>query len=164
MSHEPQIQQRAAQHYAAIPATATIATIGDAVGRELPRLLSWLAASRIEPTGAPFIRYLVIDMMADLQIELAVPVGTPVAGDDQVRPGVLPEGEYAVLRHTGSYDGLLPANGRLLDWADTHGIEPDMQKTPAGEVWAGRLECYLTGPSDEADPAKWETDIAVKIR
>jgi hypothetical protein len=106
------------------------------------------------------LRYLVIDMTAELEIELAVPVGAPVAGSGRVRPGVLPEGRYAMIRHTGPYDGLIVSNAALQKWAREHGAEFDTQDTARGSAWRSRAEHYLTDPSKEPDPATWEVDVA----
>jgi hypothetical protein len=51
MSHEPQIQARAAQHYAAIPATVAMDGISAAVDDALPELFGWLASQGIAPPG-----------------------------------------------------------------------------------------------------------------
>jgi effector-binding domain-containing protein len=163
LSHQPQVQQRAAQHYAAIPMTVTMDTIPQAVDQAFPELFGWLAAQGLEAAGPPFIRYLVIDMAAELKIELAVPVGRPVAGSGRVQPGVLPEGRYAVLRHTGSYDGLFSANAALQRWAAEQGVTFDTWAAPDGAAWRGRIEQYITDPSKEPDPSKWETDVAYLI-
>jgi DNA gyrase inhibitor GyrI len=90
-----------------------MAGISAAVDEAFPELFGWLAEQGIAPVGPPFIRYLVIDMAAELEIELAVPVSAPIARSGRVQPGVLPEGSYAVLRHTGPYDGLVAANAAL---------------------------------------------------
>jgi effector-binding domain-containing protein len=163
MSHQPQVQQRAAQHYAAIPMTVTMDTLSEAVDQAFPELFGWLAAQGTEAAGPPFTRYLVIDMAAELKIELAVPVDSPVAASGRVRPGILPEGRYAVLRHTGSYDGLFAANAALQRWATEHGVTFDTWDAPDGAAWRSRVEHYLTDPSKEPDPSKWETDVAYLI-
>jgi len=160
MSNEPQIQARAAQHYAAVPATVTMDGISAAVDDAFPELFGWLAGQGIAPAGPPLIRYLVIDMAGELQIEL----GVPVAASGRIQPGVLPEGRYAVLRHTGPYDGLVASNAALLQWAREKGIELDTWDTPQGSAWRGRAEHYLTDPSQEPDPAKLETDVAFLLR
>jgi effector-binding domain-containing protein len=160
MSNEPQIQERAAQHYAGIRLTVTMDGISGAVDEAFPELFGWLASKGIAPGGPPFIRYLVIDMAAGLQIELAVPVDTPVAGSGRIRPGVLPEGRYAVLRHTGPYDGLVASNAALQQWAHGHMVEFDTWDTAEGSAWRSRVEHYLTDPSKEPNPAKWEVDVA----
>src|SRR5215831_12765898 len=56
MSHEPQIQARAAQHYAAIPATVATGGIAAAVDDTFPELFGWLAGQGIAPAGPPLIR------------------------------------------------------------------------------------------------------------
>jgi effector-binding domain-containing protein len=160
MSHDPQVQARAVQHYAGIPVTVTMDGLSAAVDSAIPELFGWLASQGIAPTGPPFIRYLVIDMAGKMQIELGVPVAAPVAANGRVQPGSLPEGNYLVLRHTGPYDGLIASNAALQQWAREHRIEFDTWDTAEGSAWRGRAEHYLTNPAAEPDPAKWETDVA----
>ena len=85
-----------------------------------------------------------------------MPVAAPVTASGQIRPGALPGGRYAVLRHTGPCGGLLASNTALQEWAHEHGIEFDAWDTPAGSAWRGRAE-HLTDPSREPDPAKSES-------
>jgi effector-binding domain-containing protein len=99
-------------------------------------------------------------MAGELQIELGVPVGAKVTAGGRSRPGVLPGGRYVVLRHVGPYDGLAASNAALQRWAQQHGVGLDSWDTAEGTAWRGRLEHYLTDPSAEPDPAKWETDVA----
>ena len=73
---------------------------------------------------------------------------------------MLPAGSYLVLRHTGPYDGLVASNAALQEWAADHGVRFDTQETDQGSAWGGRVEHYVTDPSQEPDPAKWETDVA----
>jgi len=160
MSHEPQIQARAAQHYAGIPATVAMSRISAAVDEAFPELFGWLAGQGIAPAGPPLIRYLIVDMLGELQIELGVPVATPVTASGRVRPGSLPEGKYLVLRHTGHYDGLVASNAALQQWAREHQVELDTWDTAEGSAWRSRAEHYLTNPATEPDPAKWEVDVA----
>jgi effector-binding domain-containing protein len=167
VDQEPHIQDRAAQDYAGIKETVTMETIGGAIGGRLSELFGWLTANGIEPAGAPFVRFLVIDMMSDLRIEVGVPVSESVTGDGNVQPGVLPAGKYAVIRHVGPYDGddgLIPSNAALQEWAKKQGIEFDMRETPEGDAFAARFEQYLTDPSQEPDSSKWVTDTAYLTR
>jgi effector-binding domain-containing protein len=164
MSQEPQLEQRAARDYAGIGATVSMGGISGAIDEAFPELFGWLAASGISPAGPPFVRFLVIDMEADLRIEMGVPVAEPItvpAGDNgRVRPGLLPGGQYVVLRHIGPYDGLIASNAALQEWAAARGVTFDAGDTPDGSAWRGRFEQYITDPSAEPDPAKWQTDIA----
>jgi len=164
VSQEPRIEERAAQHYAGIQATVPMDGISAAVDQAFPELFGWLAGTGTAPAGPPFIRFLVIDMEALLQLELGVPVAEPIAESGRIQPGVLPAGRYVVLRHIGPYDGLIDANAALQQWAQDHGLEFDMRDTPEGSAWGSRFEQYNTDPSAEPDPAKWETDVAYMLR
>ena len=164
MTHEPQLQERAARPYAGIRTSVTMDGLSAAVDEAFPELFGWLASRALEVAGPPFIRYHVIDMQAELEIELGVPADVPVdaaVGDrGRIRPGTLPAGRYVVLRHVGPYDGLVAGNAALLDWAREHAIALDSWDTSHGTAWRGRVEHYLTNPAAEPDPAKWEVDIA----
>jgi effector-binding domain-containing protein len=164
MSQEPRIEERAAKHYAGIQATVPMDGISGAIDEAFPELFGWLARTGTAPAAPPFIRFLVIDMEALLQIELGVPVAEPMTEGGRIRPGVLPAGRYAVLRHTGPYDGLIDANAALQQWAHDNGLEFDVRDTPEGSAWGSRLEEYITDPSREPDPSKWETDVAYLLR
>ena len=161
MSPQPQSQNRAAQEYAAIPVRVTMDALPAAVDEGFPELFRWLGEHAVTPAGPPFIRYLVIDMAGELQIELAVPVGTKIGDGGRVRSGLLPGGRYVVLRHAGPYDGLVASNAALLRWAEQEGVALDSWDVAEGTAWRSRVEHYLTDPSAEPDPAKWETDVAV---
>lgn len=172
MDPEVQIQRREAQSYAALPMQVTMESLAGAVDQAFPELFGWLARHAIAPAAAPFIRYLVIDMAAGLQIEMGVPVATAIDGGSsdgdsgdggRIMPGVLPAGQYAVLRHTGPYDGLIASNAALQRWAEEHGITFDSWDTPEGTAWRARAEHYLTNPAAEPDPSKWEVDVAYLI-
>jgi effector-binding domain-containing protein len=166
MMQEPQIQARPEQPYAGVRTAVSMDGISGAVDEAFPVLFGWLGENGVPPSGPPFIRYLVIDMAAQLKIELGVPVSVPIAGTTRtsrtarVQPGVLPAGRYAVLRHSGPYDGLVAANAALQEWAREHEITFDAWETPDGLAWRSRVEHYLTDPSKEPDPAKWEVDVA----
>jgi effector-binding domain-containing protein len=163
MSTEPQVQERAAQHYAAIPVTVAMDGLSSAIDSGYAELFGWLASQGIAPAGPPLVRYLVIDMAGQLQIELAVPVAEPITARGHIQPGTLPEGRYAVLRHIGPYDGLVASNAALLRWAQENDIGLDTWETAQGSAWRCRAEHYLTDPSQEPDPAKLETDVAILL-
>lgn len=84
----------------------TMEGLPGAVDQGFPELFGWLAEHGMAPAGPPFIRYHVTGAGGELDIELGVPADVTADGGTRVRPGVLPAGRYAVLRHTGPYDGL----------------------------------------------------------
>lgn len=158
MDHQPRIEQRDAMPYAAIPLTVTMNTLASAVDQGFPELFSWLSARSLAPAGAPFIRYLTVDMDGEMTIELAVPVvGQAPPGDERVRPGMLPAGRYVTLMHAGPYDGLVQANATVQSWAREQGLRWAMD---TDSTWRGRIETYLTDPSQQPDPSQWQTEIA----
>jgi effector-binding domain-containing protein len=158
----PSVIERAPQPYVSVPRTVTMATISRAAD-DIPGLFACLAERGTEPAGPPFLRYNVIDMDRELQLEAGVPVAAPVAGDDRVRAGVLPGGRYAAVTHLGPFDQLVPAVRRLLDWAHGQGLTWDKQDTPDGERWGCRLEIYPVNPAEQPDPAKWETELVFRL-
>jgi effector-binding domain-containing protein len=164
MKHEPQIQQRAAQPYVGIRKLITMEGFAEAVDTGFPEVFGWLAKHGVTLVGPPFIRYLVIDMEAELEIELAVPVGREAESDGRVRSEVLPAGRYVTLRHVGPFDGLTATNATLQQWAQERGITFDSWDTDRGSAWRGRVEHFLTDPTTEPDRVKWEVDVAYFIR
>lgn len=74
MSYQVQMERRAAQPYAAIAVRVPVDGLAGAVDQGFPELFGWLASHDIQIAAAPFIRYLVVDMASDLQVELGAPV------------------------------------------------------------------------------------------
>lgn len=167
MTHEPQIQQRAAQPYLAIPAHVTTeAEFRRAADSGFPELFGWLQEHGVEPSGPLFIRYLVFDEEGTpLEIELAVPVAEEVPGDGRGKADVLPPGRYVTLLHVGPYRSttapdLGTAQAALRDWTNEQGIALDSRETDRGSALGGCVEHYLVGPAEEPDHSKWETELA----
>jgi effector-binding domain-containing protein len=158
---QPRVRERAEQAYAGIPVTVTMQTFPQAADTTFPELFGWLAGHGIAPAGPPFIRYHVIDMDAELEIEFGVPVDQPVPAGDRVRTGVLPAGRYASLLHVGPYDQLVAANAAVQDWARREGIA--LESSADERRWQGRVEYYLTDPREVTDPARWEAEVEYLI-
>jgi effector-binding domain-containing protein len=134
-----------------------------AVADRLGEVFAWLGAHGTPPAGAPFLRYRVIDMARQLDIEAGVPVGPPVEASGEVTAGVLPAGRYAALLHVGHPKGLVDACTTLLDWGAEQGLRWDLAETADGDLWGCRLEIYHTDPAEQPDPARWETELAFKL-
>ena len=166
MITEPKVEQRSEQHYVAIRTQVTPRGLGKSlVSRLFSEVRVWLEKQGITPTDAPFIRYLVIDMSTEFDLELGWPVASPLSGTERIRAGVLPGGRYASLVSIGPYKGkaLMKANGALIDWGVEHGIVWDSKQTEQGEAFGARLESYIEGPGNEPDPDKWKTEVAIRV-
>jgi hypothetical protein len=73
----PQIIERPAQPYVAVREAVTKSTLSR-IADHIPELFGWLAQRGQTPSGAPFFRYLTVDMERELQVEAGVPVAAPV--------------------------------------------------------------------------------------
>jgi len=162
MITELRLEERPAQPYVAIRTQATMNELGTVIPQHHSEVYAWLRQQGIAPAGAPFIRYRVIDMMAQLDIELGVPVASAVSGADRIGADVLPAGRYATLIYTDVRRGI-EANAALLEWGARQGLVWDSWAAENGEGFGARLESFLTDPQEEPDPAKWETEVAIRL-
>ena len=158
----PEIETRTEQPYAAIRARVSMAGIA-AFAVRTGEVFGWLGDRGLAPAGPPFLKYNVIDMARELEMENGVPVAAPVKGDDLVVAGVLPAGRYATVTHTGHPSELVEVTGALLDWGAEHGLTWDMSPSENGDRWGARLEFYLTDPAEEPDMSKWQTQLAFRL-
>jgi effector-binding domain-containing protein len=157
---QPQIEQRPAESYVAISETVTMQELPRVIDRDFRELFGWLESNSVAPAGPPFIRYVRVDMEAELEVELAAPVDVEPPADQRIRPGTLPAGRYVTLLHVGPYDHLMEANDKLQRWAREEGIRFQIDDA---SIWGGRVERYLTDPSQEPDPSTWKTELAFLI-
>ncbi len=162
MSEEPTIVDRPAQPCVSVRATVTMDTIGT-IAHRIGEVVGWLGAHGHRPAGPPFIRYNVIDMAGDLDIEVGVATEYPIDGDDEVVSGELPAGRYVWATYHGAPAGLVAAVGGVLDWAAAQGVTFDREQTPRGEHWGCRAEFYNTDPTVEPNPDNWVTDLAFRL-
>ncbi len=162
MITEPTVEERPEQPYVARRLQATMQDLGTVIPREHQTVYAWLRAQGLAPAGPPFIRFRVIDMMAQLEIDLGVPVARAVAGDDTIVADELPAGRYATLIYTDVRRGI-EASAALLDWGAEQGLVWDTWTTERGDGFGARLETYLTDPQEEPDVTKWETEVAIRL-
>lgn len=157
----PHVDERAAQPYAFVRRVVTMSTIG-AVADRIPEILGWLAGRGTPPAGAPFLRYLQIDMAGRLVVEGGVPLGERTAGAGEIEIGTLPAGRYATLTHRGHPDELVDVTEGLLDWAAEQGHDLDTTPDPDGDLWGCRLEIFHTHPMEVPIDA-WVTELAFRL-
>ncbi|MBA8793831.1 hypothetical protein FHX74_001436 [Friedmanniella endophytica] len=160
---EPQVVERAAQPYAAIGRSVTMAQLGEVLPPLNARVADWLDEHGGRISGPPFWRYRVIDMERELRVDVGFPTETVLDGDDEVSTGELPAGRYVDVVHHGHPDTLVGATADLLAWAEAQGLVFDRHDGPDGDVWESRLEFYLTDPDDEPDLGAWDTELAFKL-
>ncbi len=159
---DPKIEERREQPYMGIRTEATMKELPKVIPDLLEEVFDWLNQHGLAPAGPPLIRYYVIDMAAQMDIELGVPVSHAVPGDSRVTPRVIPAGRYASLVYTGVKNGI-QGNGALIDWAAQKGIQWDRWDDEKGDAFGGRFEFFLDGPQDDPDPANWRTEVAFRV-
>jgi hypothetical protein len=84
----------------------------------------------------------------------------PLAGDDRVRPGLLPAGRYATMVYVNH---RRRANRALLDWAAAEGLILDRRDEEAGDRFGCRYEAYLTDPRTERMKTRWRIELALRL-
>ena len=159
MNSEPKIDERAEQPYMGIRTVTPWQQLPTLIPRFIGEVFGFLGQQGIEPRGAPFIRYHVIDMDGELDIEVGVPIARSAAGDRRVQAGSLPAGRYTSLIHTGPYDQLVQANRALLDWIASTGATIDQRPTPRGDAFGSRYESYLSEPDEKPE----RTEVAIRL-
>jgi effector-binding domain-containing protein len=162
MIGEPKVEERTEQRYVAIRTQATMQTLDTVIPQGIGEVFAWLGKQGVAPAGAPFVRYLVIDMEALLEIEVGVPVANTLSGDGRILADRLPAGRYASLIYTGIDNGI-QANWALLKWGAEQGLVWDTWAAQNGDGWGARFESFLTNPDEEPDRTKWETEVAIRL-
>lgn len=156
----PVIDDRLEQHYMGIriqtPFQGMFAQI-DLIRKEL---VNWFKTQSIEPNAPPFLRYHVIDMNGEMDMEYGIPVESPLPADGRVKAGVLPAGRYLSLIYTGSG---LQGNKALLEYARDNHLTLDRWNSEKGDAFRCRYETYLTDPKVEPRKTKWDIEVAIKL-
>lgn len=157
---QARIELRPEQSYMGIRTQTPMKGMSTVVGKLFKELNVWAKQHGVKPAGPPFLRYHVIDMAGEMDIEVGMPVDIPLAGDDRVSAGRLPSGRYASLIYIGSgYTG----NKRLIEWVRANGHAFDRWDDPKGDAFRARYETYLTDPAVEPRKTKWEVEVAIKL-
>lgn len=151
--NEPELTDHTQTTTAVIRAVVPMAEIADFFDRSFAELASALQAQGMTPTGAAFARY-TGPPGATVDVEVGFPTDGTVVPTGEVHPGSLPGGRVARLVHTGGYDGLGEAWGRLATWIQDQGL------TPGDASW----EVYATEPSPTMDPADLRTELVWPVR
>lgn len=162
MIGKPKVENRSEQPYVAVRTQTTMQTLDTVIPQGIGEVFAWLGKQGAAPAGAPFVRYLVINMEAQLDIEVGVPVASAMSGDGRVCAGVLPAGRYAALIYTGIDNGI-EANAALLGWGKEQGLLWDTWEAENGDGFGARLESFLTNPDEEPDRTQWQTEVAIRL-
>lgn len=156
----PTVEFRPAKPYIGIRTVTPFAGMFAVVTRLLKELRQWVQQHNRAAEGPFFLRYYCIDMKGPMDIEVGFMLKVPLAGDERVKPGLLPAGHYANLTYQGNG---LRGNKALLDWANANHVTLDRWAEPTGDACRCRYEAYLTDYRLEPRKLLWEIDLAIKI-
>jgi effector-binding domain-containing protein len=128
-------------------ATLSAAEVGSWLADSYSTVAEYLQRGGVTISGPPYARYVFRGNQVD--VEAGFPVSRPVSTDGGIEASALPDGTAAITTHYGPYERLEDAYKAVLGWIHDHGFEP------AGAHW----EVYFTNPIEEADTARWRTDV-----
>ena len=157
---EPKIDYRTEKPYLGIRKRVPMKVMSKILGKMFKELSAWFKHQGVEAAGPPFLRFHVIDMAGEMDIEAGMPVVSAQPGDGVVTADVIPAGRYASLIYSGSgYTG----NKALIEWAKANGIAWDRWDDERGDAFRSRYETYLTDPKIEPRKTKWDIEVAIKL-
>jgi effector-binding domain-containing protein len=157
---ESRIDDRPEQTYLGIRAQTPMKGMFKVVDKLFKELNAWAQQQIVKPAGPPFLRYHVIDMAGEMDVEVGIPVAAALPGDGRVSPGILPAGRYASVVYVGNgYAG----NKTLIEWAKANGVLWDRWDNPKGDAFRCRYESFLTDPKTEHRKTRWEIEVAIKL-
>lgn len=159
---EPRIAQRGDQPYVGIRTRVTMRDLDAVIPQLVDEVEAWLRQQGVQATGAPLIRYHVIDMDTELDITIGFPVSGATVGDERIVAETLPAGRYASLIFNGVENGIA-GNGALIDWIAAQGLQMDRWDAARGDAFGGRVEHLLDGPDDDPDPSNWRSEVAIRL-
>jgi len=161
---EPRIEVRAERFYIAFPVEITLKE-WDTANALFEELFEWLNKKGLQPNGAPFFRYWMIDDNNQrFKLEVGIPVVNATFGDERVIADTMPEGKYMIITHKGHPDRIHETVNILEEWSEDRGLILDKSVKGNEENWGGRFEYYLTDPQVEPDRTKWAIEIALKLK
>jgi effector-binding domain-containing protein len=148
MLETPQIVQTKAIPTAVIQLVIPRAELRTEIAPAHKELMIELANQGIALAGPWFTHHLrLVPNIFDL--ELGVPVTSPVKFKGRVKPSQLPATTVACAVHTGGYETLGSAWKKLDKWIAAQGYKTGT------DLW----ESYLIGPETDRAPLNWRTQL-----
>ncbi len=157
---EPGVDERPEQIYMGLRRWAPMRGFSKAADQLFKDMRVWVKDHNLQRIGPPLLRYYVIDMQGEMDVEVCIPVAAVLPDEGGVCAGVIPAGRYASLVYTGAG---ITGNRVLIEWARAQGLKWDRWDDPKGDAFHARYEAYLTDPKDEPRKTKWEVEVVIKL-
>jgi effector-binding domain-containing protein len=156
---EPRIDERPEKLYMGIRTQTPFKGMFKVVAQLRKELAAWSKQRSMKPAGPPFLRYHVIDMAGEMDIEVGIPVTVALPGDGRVAAGMLPAGRYASVVYNGSG---MTGNKTLIEWAKANKIAWDRWDDAKGDAFRSRCETYLIESNRKLN-TKRQVEVAIKL-
>ncbi|MEH2505355.1 MULTISPECIES: GyrI-like domain-containing protein [unclassified Bradyrhizobium] len=146
------ILQTTPQLTASIPIKVPREDVRKVMGPGLAELKAAVAAQNVAVIG-PWFTHHIRNPGEVFDFEICLPVATPVAPVNRMKPGQWPAMNIAQTTYHGGYEGLGSAWGEFLG-----AIKAAGHKTADG-----LYESYAVGPDMSADPSAWRTVLSKEL-
>ena len=153
MNYEVTVKEMPPLHLVAIRRDTTPDTIGKDLTESWGELSEYLGSHSLAPQDVPICVYRSWEPN-NWVIETCFAVGGEVQPQGDVHPLEIPGGRSASLIHEGPYEELGLANRAMERWFNDNGYE--MTDLP--------YERYITDPTIEMDPAKYQTEVVWPLK
>ena len=155
----PALELRSAHHTLGIRVHAPFRGMLSIRDQLWAELIGWLDANNVPYAGRLYLRFYVVDMAGTMDMEAGVITSERLGGDDRIRPGELPAGDYVTLTHR---DHSVQANRFLLQWAAKDQIEVDKTAVENGDHFSCRYERVLSDIRTERKRTKWLVQLNIR--
>jgi effector-binding domain-containing protein len=124
--------------------------VGPKMEEMFEKLFNTIRIRGLAMTGMPYTKYLVWDEERQFTVfEAGIPINEKTKSKGNIEVKMYPEQKAIKGTHFGAYDKTIYLYLALDEYLLEHGLE----------MAGGPMEVYVTGPQNEADTSKWQTDI-----
>ncbi len=155
MPHDVQVRTVGHQPIVSINGRVTVDRLDAHIQDSLKTLYAYIAAQDVSPAGPPFgLFHGSISQEEDGPLEVCVPVGRILSGDDKIAARELPAAQLACVVLQGdqcAFPAVLKGYDAAIDWIKRNGYE--MADSPR-EIWHSEL-WNSTNPSGDRLEIAW---------
>ena len=154
MSFKCKIIERDAQNTLSIRTSSSVQNLPQVLGKNWGAIMQYLGQLNEQGSGPPFVAYYNMDM-ANLDIEIGIPVAKKIPTEHEIEAHEIPAGKYASCLYIGPYSDMKQAYETLGKFIQDKGYERKQVKIA--------YELYLNDPSEVA-PEELQTEILFLLK
>ena len=152
MTFKCELIERDAQYTLSIRTTSSALNLPQVLGKNWGAIMQYLGQINEQMSGPPFVAYYNMDM-ANLDVEIGVPVAKKIPTKHEIEACEIPAGKYASGLYIGPYSEMKPAYETLAKFIQDKGYEA------TGIAY----EIYLNDPA-EVPPEELQTEILFPLK